>query len=140
MKKYIPFIFYAPLVFIAVVALTFLYWNIQPTDVIKPNNSPYPVRPSATDPLGVEVVTINYCKLIGVNGTVGIRFVGNKSIVRSPDASERGGKGCQKRDIPILLPPQVADDIFYIEFESVYKINPITKVIEISRSQEFRVK
>lgn len=139
MRKYLPPFIYAALVLIAVVMLVIFYWNVQPTDVLAIKNEPYPVRPSVVNPNGVVIVTVDYCKLQSVDGTLVIRFVGRKSVVRSPESPERAAADCQKRDLPLLLPPQLAQDTYHIEFLSTYHINPITTVDEVSRSQEFTV-
>lgn len=136
----LPLLLYLPLILIALVAAIVFYWNVQPTDVLDIKNTPYPVRPDTVDPGSAVVVSANYCKLQAINGSLVVRFVGKKSIIRSPDTSERGPKGCQKLEFPILLPPQLAHDTYYIEFQSTYRINPITTVDEVSRSQEFTVR
>lgn len=140
MRKYLPLLLYIPLVLLAIVSLVIFYWNVQPVTVIDAKNTPYPVRPSVADPGGVEIVTADYCKLQSVDGTVVIRYVGRKSIVRSPDLPERAGKGCYKQDIPMLLPAQLANDTYYLEFNATYRLNPLTTVTETSRSQEFTVR
>lgn len=131
---------YPALVLLAIMAVVVFYWNVQPTDVIKPNNAPYPVRPIKVDPGGVEVVTVDYCKLQSKNGSVQIRFVGKKSMTTTVRYPERQTKGCNKANIPILLPAQLVHDTFYIEFNSIYKINPITTVTEVSKSQDFTIR
>lgn len=141
MKKRLSEIFiWGGLVLLAVSALILFFWNVQPTDVVKPSNSSYPVRPGVVDPAGVEIVTLDYCKLQSVHGTVQIRFVGTKSMTTTARTPETSGKGCVKRDVPILLPSQLMHDTFHIEFNAIYQINPITSVSETSVSQSFVIR
>lgn len=141
MKKRLAELFmWGGLIIIAVATCVVFFWNVQPTDVIKPNNEPYPVRPSINDPTGVEIVTLDYCKLLNIQGTVQIRFVGKQSMVTTARTPEKQDKGCQKTDVPILLPAQLMHDTFYIEFNAIYKINPITTVTETSHSQSFTIR
>lgn len=137
----LKYVSYATIIAAFVAVVTFIVWSVQSPDVLTVNNNPLPVRPPQNTAGNVEYVHLNYCKKIDVEGTVALRMVGKKSVIRLPFSSrDRSPAQCLNTEIPIVIPTYAVDDTYYFEFDIEYRINPIKTQSVILKSQPFTIK
>lgn len=137
--KVINWIAYIVLVAAIVMGAIFVYWSSQNPVVIEAK-TPFAVRPKDNVAGQVQFLTIDYCKKYKAYGKVTARLVGNKSVIRIPWSNDNSPTQCLKTEIPVVIPAYAIDDTYYIEFEVVYKINPIKESDPvIMRSQPFTI-
>lgn len=122
------------------VAVLFLFWLIQSPTVLQIKNSPFPIRPPVVSQDDIIWVKANYCKLSDVSGELVVRLIGKRSIIRLPYSNDNQKAGCVDRELPIPVPEYATDDVYYIQFDATYQVNPIKTQVVTMRSQEFTVK
>lgn len=139
-QRVLRYVLYAIVATAVGVASLFLYWVLQSNTVLDVKNSPFPIRPPVVSQDDVIWVKANYCKNVDVTGTIMVRLIGKRSIIRLPYDNESQRAGCVDRELPIPIPAYATDDIYYIQFDVTYQINPIKTQNVTMRSQEFTVK
>jgi hypothetical protein len=118
---------------------TFVFWNLQPKDVLT-IRGPVKVKPVVAKGEGAVTLHFDYCKNLDVEGTIQQSFVSNKTELLSPEVQDTQHKICTKdQAVTILIPPQTAPDRYRIKYVATYKINPITTVVETFQSEQFDV-
>lgn len=102
-------------------------WTFESEKVLEVHKQPFPVALHENSEGGppIVIVSLDYCKLKAKKGEVIARLIGKKSITRLPWGNDTQPADCIKADVPIVLPASAADDEYYIEFEVVYKLNPL---------------
>lgn len=116
-----------------------IYWLVEPSDVLIAKNTPFPVHPDNLAPEDVIFITVNYCKIKRVDGTVIARLVGDKSITRLPWPNENSSPGCVNTDVKVTIPSFAKDDHYHFEFEIDYEINPLKHEVETLKSAPFTI-
>lgn len=119
-----------------------LKWSFANENVLTIKNSPFPVRTVREHPEanGVVILNVDYCKNIGVNGRIRTSFVSETREVFLPLADENIPKGCQTREIPVLIPKDLLPDTYKIKFRATYDVNPLKKaIVSEFETKEFRV-
>lgn len=134
-------IVFAMLATVIVVGAVFLYWLYAPSQVIKFNKYPIPIRTISPPPPanGVIVLKTDYCKLIDAAGPVRTSFVSVSREIFLPMGEEKSEKGCVNREIAVIIPTDIPPDTYHIHFRINYKINPITHSTEEYNSKQFKI-
>lgn len=143
----IRWVLYACIALSIMVALVFLFWSLQSTTVLEIKNDRdgkgqvigVPIRPATNKAGEFEILTVDYCKHQRASGTVVLRLVGQKSIIRIPWPDDKQDPRCLKADVPIAVPPYAVNDEYYFDFQINYSINPIKEQVVKFRSQSFRI-
>lgn len=119
------------LVIIAISIGTILYWASASNEVLKINKQPFPTRTIREHPTagGVVFLTVDYCKNVDVTGSLRISFVSQSREVFLPVTAERGPKGCDEVEIPILIPKDIEPDTYRVKLRVSYDVNPIKQGI-----------
>lgn len=115
------------------------YWGTQNGPVIDVKNAPFPTRTIREHPTagGVVILSVDYCKTREIEGDLRISFVSPSREIFLPITRERGPKGCNKSEVPILIPKDIPADTYKIKFRILYDINPLKQNVEESfESQE----
>lgn len=141
--KILNYIALVSLIVVAVAIGILLKWSFQSTEVLQVKNAPFPTRVvhQEDDKDNVVILTIDYCKVQAVTGTLRISYVSSSREVFLPISTERGPKGCTgKQDFPVLLPSDMAPDTYKIKFRAAYDINPLKKnVVSEFESRPFNI-
>jgi hypothetical protein len=129
--KRINMVIAASLVVIAIGVGVFLSWGFQSTDVLSVNKLPIPTRTIRDHPTagGVVILNIDYCKKMDVEGNLRISYVSSTREVFLPLTKERAPKGCQKTEVPVLIPKDLPPDTYEIKLRATYDVNPLKKNI-----------
>lgn len=124
----------AALVVIAIGIGIFLKWSFQDEKILEVKNSPFPVRTIRDHPTsgGVIILNTDYCKYQEIEGNLRVSYVSDTREVFLPIAKERGPVGCQKVEVPILIPSDIPPDTYRIKFRVTYDLNPIKKNVEVN--------
>lgn len=132
---------YLSLGLIAAISILFLYWSFQPQDVLEIHNEPFPVRTIREHPNsdGVVILKVDYCKKTEAVGRVRTSFVSESRETFLPVAEDKGPKGCNVVELPILIPTDLTPGDYKVKFRVEYKINPIRTVVEEFESSQFTV-
>lgn len=133
---------YAALVIAAIGVGIFLKWSFQDENVLEVKNEPFPVRTIRESPEsnGVVILKVDYCKNIDTDGDLRMSFISKDKEVFLPIVKERGPKGCQVTDFPILVPESLEPGDYKIKFRVAYRINPLkSNVVDEFVSREFHV-
>lgn len=139
-QRVLRYVLYSIVALAVGVASLFLYWLVQSGSVLDVKNSPFPIRPPVVSQDDIIWVKANYCKNANISGAILVRLIGKRSIIRLPYDNENQGIGCVNREVPIPIPEYATDDVYYIQFDITYQINPIKTQMVTMRSQEFTVK
>lgn len=125
---------------IAAAATLFLSWSFESESILQIKNAPFPVRFLNNQDGGVVVLTTEYCKFKPTPGTVRVSFVSKSREVFLPIAPEKSPKGCETKELPILLPKDLPEDRYKVKFHAVYDLNPLKQNIPVDfESVEFDV-
>lgn len=119
-----------------------LYWSLQNTKVLDIHNAPFPARTIREHPTpdGVVILSVDYCKTRNIDGEVRESFVSSSREVFVPVAPEKGPKGCQKTEVPVIIPVNLPPDTYKIKFHVTYNLNPLKKnVTQDFESTQFTV-
>ncbi len=117
-------------------------WSFEDTNVLVVKNSPFPVRTirAHLQDNGVVILNADYCKNLDITGKLRMSFVSTSREVFLPLADERGPKGCNKVDIPVIIPKDLIPDTYKVKFHVIYDINPLKQNIASDfESKEFTV-
>lgn len=130
------------LLIIAAILLVIFRWSFQDTQVLTVKNAPFPVRTirQHLQDNGVVILSADFCKNSDVTGQLRMSFVSDSREVFLPEAQERGKKGCQQTEVPVIIPKDLAPDDYKIKFRIAYDVNPLKKnVMTEFESQKFTV-
>jgi hypothetical protein len=138
-QKLLKIFIYSALGIISIGVAIFVYWNLQPNDVLT-IRGPITVKPVVAKGEGAVTLHFNFCKNMDVEGKVQQSFVSNKTELLSPGILDRGPKACYKdQAVTILIPPQTLPDRYRIKYTVTYQVNPITTTVETFESEPFDV-
>jgi hypothetical protein len=101
--------------------------------------SDIPIRPSVLKPGGIVFMRLDYCKHKNVNGVVTAKLIGEKFTALLTWPNDETRAGCVNLDLPIPIPDDFNDDTYYVEFETLYHVNPVKDRTVILRSDTFKV-
>lgn len=115
------------------------FWEFQPSEVFKVS-SQISVKPPQTMAGGIVQLSLDYCKLQGVEGQIRTSYVSSSKEVFQPLSSEKGDVGCHDNvSLPVIIPKDLSPDTYYIKFRVTYQINPLKSVTEEFRTEEFQI-
>ena len=140
-KVAVKFIYFALLIITAVVGV-FIYWAVQPTDILNIKNSPFPTRTIREHPTagGVIILTVDFCKNVDIDGKLRVSYVSDSREIFLPIGDERGHTGCAQVELPVIIPKDIPADTYKIKFRATYDINPLKQdVIEEFESKPVEV-
>lgn len=131
------------LVVVAISIGVFLKWSFASEKILEIYNSPFPAR-VVNDPSGntggIVFLKSDYCKSSNMKGTLRISYVSQSREIFLPISPEQLPKGCDTRDVPILIPKDLVPDTYKIKFRSTYNINPLKQgIVTDFESQPFEV-
>ncbi len=142
-SKWFNRIILAALVVVAIGLGIIFHWSFANDEVLVIKNSPFPARVVA-DPTGatggVVFLTADYCKDSSLEGKIRISYVSASREVFLPLAPEKLEKGCNKAEVPVVIPKDLAVDTYKIKFHAIYDINPLKQNVMVDfESQPFKV-
>lgn len=140
-NKLVRLLVYLSMAVISFCVLLFLAWSYQPTDVLKFNTYPIPVRKVNTPPPagGVVILRVNYCKTSNAEGNVRTSFVSKSGEMFLPTSVDRQAKGCVNTELPVLIPKDLPPDVYHIHFKVIYQVNPVKNALIELDTVEFQV-
>jgi hypothetical protein len=151
-RKVVEHIVYTALVLVIIISIFAIYWTVEDAHMLTVHNAKYsnsfdngtlfgdiPIRPQQVRAGDFVFMHIDYCKLRDIDGKVVVRLVGSKFITRLTWPDDRTKTGCVNTEIPIPIPDNSNDDVYYIEFEVIYQVNPLKNRDVILRSTIFKV-
>jgi hypothetical protein len=116
------------LVLVAMALSVLLMWAVEDGDILAINNNPFPSR-VVPDPTGrtggIVFLTVDYCKKSNATGTIRMSYVNKSYEVFLPIAKEQIQKGCEKREMPVVVPRGLLEGQYKIKFHVAYDINPL---------------
>jgi len=112
-----------------------LRWAVADETPLEIKNSPFPTRTIREHPTagGVIIMTADYCKHTNATGRLRVSFVSSSREIFQPVVDERGPKGCNKTEFPVLIPKDIPPDTYKVKFRATYDLNPLKRNI----TQEF---
>lgn len=126
--------FAVALLIIAIAVGFFLFWSLEPTNVLEVKNSPFPARVEA-DPTGKTGGTIylkiDYCKNTELHGEVRTSFLSESREQFSPIVTEKIPSGCDNAEFPVVIPTNLSEDVYKIKFRATYDVNPLKKDVDV---------
>lgn len=133
---------YLALIVLAIAIGLFLKWSFQRQDVLVINNQPFPVRTvqDGSNSKGIVIMKVDFCKNVAVKGQIRVSFVSSTREVFLPVAEETQGVGCQKADLPIVIPKDLISDTYKVKFRATYQLNPLRSVTNEFETAQFEVK
>ena len=129
--------------------LTILYWQIYPYDTFELNTENAAIYPKEINPGGFAIVVMDYCKGTKQSAKVNKHLHFSDSVVAScpstvlyryPTVLSSFAKGCRTSEILVSIPESVTPGFYYLEFESIYQMNPIREEKVVFLSEVFEVK
>lgn len=119
------------LVIVAICLGIILSWALSSDDVLEVKEVPIPTRTIRDHPTagGVVILNVDYCKKVEIEGTLRVSYVSATREVFLPIGKERAPKGCQKIELPILIPKDIPADTYEIKLRAVYNLNPLRQGI-----------
>lgn len=129
---------FAALALVALAVGLMIYWGTANTQVLNIKNAPFPTRTIRDHPTagGVVILDVDYCKEIDTEGDLRMSFVSASREIFLPVSKERGPKGCNKTEVPVLIPKDIPADTYKVKFRITYDINPLKQnVIQEFESQ-----
>ncbi len=131
------------MILIAISLAIMLKWSLASTEVLTIKNSPFParlVKDPTGDTGGIVFLRANYCKSSSLEGTIRVSYVSKSREIFLPVADEKLPKGCEDREVPIVIPKDIPSDVYKIKFRSTYDINPLKQnVVTDYESKQFEV-
>lgn len=109
-----------------------LRWSFASENILEVNNSPFPARviPDPTGKTGgIIFLNADFCKNDDVVGEIRISYVSKSREVFLPISKEQSPAGCDKREVPAIIPLDLVKDEYRIKFRVTYDINPLKKGI-----------
>lgn len=140
--KVINYIIVAALLLVALSLGLLFKWALADENVLRVNNSPFPVRTIREHPTasGVVILNVDLCKNTNAVGQTRTSFVSSSREIFLPVQEEKLPKGCLKQEIPVLLPKDIIPDTYKIKFRVTYDLNPLKKgIVDEFESKEFVV-
>jgi hypothetical protein len=131
------------LVIIAIGLGIILNWAFASEDVLELKKDPIPSRvlgDESNNTLGVVFLDLDYCKKSSAEGQIRTSFVSETREVFLPMNQERAQKGCNKAELPVLIPKDLAPDTYRVRLRSIYNINPLKQgIVEEFYSKPFTI-
>lgn len=116
------------LVVIAFGLFVILRWSFQDATVLEIHNSPFPVR-IVPDPSGntggIVFLKADYCKSQNIDGQLRMSYVSASREIFLPATKEQLPKGCDSREVPVVVPKDLPKDTYKITFKAIYDVNPL---------------
>lgn len=133
---------YLSLAILTILVAKFVFWSLQPTNVLEIKNAPFPVKiiPNYPTPAGTVFMKVDYCKKVKATGRVRMSFVGVTKEVFLPLTEDKQDPTCKKTELPIPIPEDLSPGTYHVHFRVTYDINPIKQsVVNEFDSKEFKV-
>lgn len=118
----------------------FVYWTVEPKNVIEVVNQPVPVRPDTISPEATVIVSPTFCKYLNKPAKVERFLISDSARIPLPVYPNNLPRGCKTYDLPVVIPAFVTDDVYHLEYNTTYQINPITEFKVHWYTQNFTVK
>lgn len=133
----------ASLLLTALAVGIFLKWSFADTDILQIKNNPFPAR-IVNDPTkstgGIVFLDADYCKTSDIVGEIRVSYVSKSREIFLPLTKEQLPKGCDKKEVPVVIPLSILQDTYRIKFRVTYDINPLKQnIVTNFESQEFKV-
>ncbi len=126
--------FAVALVVVAIALGVFLKWSFESSAPLVVNNSPFPARVES-DPTGKTggtiYLTVDFCKNTDKHGQVRWSYLSASREQFVPIVEEKFPKGCDKREIPVVIPTNLSQDTYIVKFRVTYDLNPIKKNVPV---------
>lgn len=119
---------------------TFLYWTIEPNRVLEIKNQPVPVRPDTISPEATIIASPTFCKYIQKPARIERFLISKSAKIPLPVYPNNFPIGCHTYDLAVIIPAFVTDDVYHLEYNVTYTVNPITQDKVHWYTQNFTVK
>jgi hypothetical protein len=120
-----------------------LRWSFQDIDVLEIHNNPFPARivnDTTGQTGGIVFLRADYCKNANITGDLRMSYVSSSREVFLPPTKEQLPKGCDSREVPVVIPKELPKDTYRIKFRATYDVNPLkTGEVVNFESQPFTV-
>lgn len=120
----------ASLIVAALTLAVILKWSFASTNILEVHNSPFPARvvPDPTGQTGgIVFLKADYCKNSDIVGEIRMSYVSKSREVFLPLAKEQMQKGCESKEVPVIIPLNLVKDEYKIRFRATYDINPLKR-------------
>lgn len=101
-------------------------------------NQPYKVRPNVIEAGQTLTYTADFCKYKNVQASV-TRTLVDGTVIFFPIENTNLPIGCNKRDIPLVIPKNTPPGVYHLEISLVYRVNPLREITTRILTDEFRV-
>ena len=129
---------YFTFAFLVVLIGIMTYWAILPVDVLKINKLPVPVTVPENIKSGrILMLKFDYCKYTGSKGLVERTLVSDRNVITLPSYEDTSPAGCNKADVPTVLPYTIIEQEYNIHYKITYQVNPLREVVEEFDSEKF---
>ncbi len=129
------------LVAVAASVAIFLIWSFARTDVLVINNNPFParlVKDGTGKTGGIVFLETDYCKNVDVVGKLRMSYVSETTEDLLPVTDEKLPVGCNKTNVPVVIPVKLIPGTYKIKFRVSYDVNPIRQsIVNEFESQPF---
>lgn len=121
----------------------FFKWSLEDTNILQIKNNPFPAR-VIDDPTGrtggIVFLNVNYCKKSNLEGVVHASYVSKSNEIFLPVAKEQIPAGCNRQEVPVVIPIDLPKDVYRIKFRVIYDVNPLKRgVVQSFESLPFNV-
>lgn len=120
-------------------ALTF-YWRLQSPNILTIRNNPVPVRPKEISPEATVIASPEICKSKRAEADVKRTLVSSTLLIQLPGYTNILPKGCSHPDLAVIIPGNVPDGVYHLEYTITYHLNPIKDEVDHWHTQDFVVK
>lgn len=121
---------------IVLLAIQFVAWKLEPSDVVSVSNEPFPTE-KAEYRVGERIkYYVDYCKKLPVEGTI-YRYVGVRLVTTELSNFDEGCRSIEQDSVTI--PIDAKEGWTNIKIVSEYYINPIKTVKYTRHTQDFLV-
>lgn len=131
------------LIIIALGLGVILNWAFAGEDILELKKDPIPARvlkDESANTAGVVFLDLDYCKKSPVEGQARTSFVSQTREIFLPIGPERSKPGCNKAELPVLIPKDLPPDTYKIRIRATYNVNPLKQgIVEEFNSEPFTI-
>lgn len=116
-----------------------IFWGLQPANILTIQNNPVPVRPKEISPEATVIVSPKICKTKKAEADVKRTLVSDTLLIQLPGYTNVLPKGCTSPELAVIIPGNVPDGTYHLEYQITYKVNPIKTEVDHWHTQNFTV-
>lgn len=116
-----------------------IFWGLQPANILTIKNNPVPVRPKEISPEATVIASPQICKTKKAEAAVKRNLVSDTLVQQLPGYTNVLPKGCTSPELAVIIPGNVPDGVYHLEYTITYQINPIKIEVDHWHTQNFTV-